>query len=444
MRHAVTLLALGHNTLHYCTMADDAPSIPSTTTAEHTNEHNHEQLIPNEILAHLKDHRYIHNLISICRELNMRPVTATLLYYLLVFMKSRRTLGMEHAGVEYYHISGSIASRLRLIAKIVLQVVLPIYLLRHDDGQSEEGNSSTSTEGNRDSNAANSNERLHGAARRSAFFEQRRRMLERAAAVSSTNEDIVPPEIVSHGNASDAPPSNIVAANGSNRMQLRQEKINLRAIWNHLCIRIAWIQRTSTRVASNHHLQSTLQWILKMHLAAYFINGKFNSLSSRLLGINVRDREPALMTSSSSQKPSYRMIGYLIALEAFAGTFFMTSDASIKFVLLVRRYIHKTIAVICSKPSSSADEESEINPILSAVEKKVPSIRCERSQHVTRTSGAKVCNICMNVRTEPSVAPCGHVFCWKCIIHWTTSIQPECPLCRSPCRGQDIVVLHKY
>ena len=53
------------------------------------------------------------------------------------------------------------------------------------------------------------------------------------------------------------------------------------------------------------------------------------------------------------------------------------------------------------------------------------------------------CPLCLNIRKNTSVTPCGHLFCWSCIISWLQS-QAKCPLCRQSVQPWRVVFIRNY
>ena len=226
---------------------------------------------------------------------------------------------------------------------------------------------------------------------------------------------------------------------------------------------------------------SIIRWILRLNLALFYLNGKYPTLAHRLAGVRLSSDTPnaagsrttvssaqGLVSPGISDRPSYRMIGALILLEAGAA---LTGTINRMLVEIVHR-VEMRRAAAASRLSngstasgSAVDSEgaaaAERDRLLDLVERRAPSVltyeknmreaeRCsiervgtasEAKQSASRSS----CGICMHDRKHPA-APisCGHVFCWSCIIHWSTRVRPECPLCRAPAKPQDIIALYNY
>lgn len=52
------------------------------------------------------------------------------------------------------------------------------------------------------------------------------------------------------------------------------------------------------------------------------------------------------------------------------------------------------------------------------------------------------CVLCLETEMgHPSVATCGHVFCWSCAVEWLEQ-HPWCPLCRKECLPQQLICLY--
>ncbi|XP_061398442.1 peroxisome biogenesis factor 10 [Musca vetustissima] len=69
----------------------------------------------------------------------------------------------------------------------------------------------------------------------------------------------------------------------------------------------------------------------------------------------------------------------------------------------------------------------------------------QKDLYTTRNDrlNAPQCILCLEPRMAPSLTPCGHLFCWNCLLDWLDE-RDECPLCRETLKKSQIVQLQNY
>lgn len=53
------------------------------------------------------------------------------------------------------------------------------------------------------------------------------------------------------------------------------------------------------------------------------------------------------------------------------------------------------------------------------------------------------CILCLEPRSNSSLTPCGHIFCWSCLLEWLEE-RDECPLCRESLKKSQVILLQNY
>ncbi|CEP62320.1 ubiquitin-protein ligase peroxin 10 LALA0_S05e02938g [Lachancea lanzarotensis] len=191
--------------------------------------------------------------------------------------------------------------------------------------------------------------------------------------------------------------------------------------------RFSWL----IQLIESHDLQVILNAITDIHLIIFYFKGSFYHISKRIFGLRyygahaIDESEEKFRQSSDK---TYRILGSILLL----------------------KIISKDLPQFwnwCTKSFFDADEKKDKTALdqQSLVLSGIPSndqidhIHLENTEELTFIKeSSRKCVLCLEWMTDPSCGPCGHVFCWSCLLDWSEK-RPECPLCRQTCRMESIL-----
>lgn len=194
---------------------------------------------------------------------------------------------------------------------------------------------------------------------------------------------------------------------------------------------------------SHGHGERNITWkdisstLLNIHMIIFYFKGAYYDISKRIFGLRyaighkVEDGERKFRNSSSN---SYRILGYFLLLQSI----FKGVPEILQQIKTLLGQANKSPENLQDKKQIETDQ-GEIKGVPN--DSQVSHINLEDpSQLPFIPSTSRNCILCLNEMMDPSCPPCGHLFCWACIMNWCKE-REECPLCRQKCLRQQVLPL---
>lgn len=158
--------------------------------------------------------------------------------------------------------------------------------------------------------------------------------------------------------------------------------------------------RTLTKVTEL--CETIFSFLSQFHLALFYTHGAYYHVAKRLTGLRyvmVKYGMPENITQSSP----YKYLGWIMGMQIM--------------IKLTDRM---------QQLRRSSWNSSKLSPGTSI-----------------KTSSSLQCMLCLNTCKSETSTPCGHIFCWECIVDWSRE-KEECPLCRSSILPRQLVCLQNF
>ena len=147
----------------------------------------------------------------------------------------------------------------------------------------------------------------------------------------------------------------------------------------------------------------------KAHLVLFYFLGSHYQVSKRLTGIQYTAIRSWMAGSGS--ETIYRILGFVTLSQLL--------------ITIILKYWSR----------KSAEDETQRFLTTSST-----AIVHDEDQQPVVVEAKHKCSLCLDRRRNSTATPCGHLFCWDCILDWMEN-KNECPICRAKFTPSRLVYL---